>query len=330
MSRLANNAQAQPTRAIGSVGLFLGFMLLGVALTIVSMRLSVRLGVAGFFALLLVVPPLILAIVFGLRQGLVKLPALWRSLRWWHWLWLLLLVSGFILRTRELENIRAQALDPAAVFRISLVAITGFVLMLRLVLRRPAWIGSLFSGLVGVMGVFGLICLASTVWSVNSPWTFYKSAEYLVDVALIATILVVVPSVESYKSLMDWTWVLTGLLILVAWLEAPIWPEEALEGQFVPGVLKYRLAGVMPGQGSNALGTLGAIVAAVAACRLLFSSERTRDRLWYGLLLCFGLATMVFTQTRAALGGFALGMLLVLFLVGRLRRAIVLVAVSAV
>lgn len=324
-----SNAPVQSSSRMKPVGLFLSFMLLGVALTIGGVHLSARMGFAGALALVMVGVPLGVAIVLGVREGLVKLPALWRSLTWWHWLWLLLLVSGFILRTRELEEIKEQALDAAAIFRISLVGITAFVLLLRLVLRRPTWTNSLFSGLVGVMALFALLCIASTFWSVNAPWTLYKSLEYLVDVALIATILAAVRSVETYKSLLDWTWFLTGVLIVVAWVEAPIWPEEALEGQFVPGILPYRLAGVLPGQGSNALGTLGAIIAAVAACRFLFSGRRTRSRLWYGLLLVLGLGTMVFTQTRAAMGGFVLGILVVLVLIGRLRRAAVIAALSA-
>lgn len=319
---------AWPSRA----GLFLAFLVLvplGLLLSLAGRNLIGRFGGPVTVVLFLSGPPGVVLFALGFRQALSKFRTLRKKLTGWHGLWLLLLVSGFVIRTRDIGAVREGPLDTAAIFRVSLVAITGLVLMVCLALKRPSWLGSLFRGLVGVMAVFALVCVASALWSINPPWTLYKSLEYLVDVALLAAILATVRSVESYETLLDWTWVLCGLLVASAWLEVPIWPEEALEEQLATGVLGFRLAGVFPGLGSNGLGTLGAIVAAIAVCRLLPTAGRKFDRAWYILLLVFGSATMVWTQTRSAMGGFLLGVLLVLFFTQRARLAAALGAASA-
>ena len=295
------------------VGLFLLLILLGLLLTMIGTYALGRFGAAAALALVLAGPPSAVALALGLRQAIPKFRRLCKSLTWWHGLWLVLLVSGFVFRTRAIADIEQNPLDTAAVFRVVLVGITALVLMVRLALRRPPWLGSFCRGLVGVMALFGLVCAVSATWSVKPSWTLYKSWEYLIDVALLAAILASVRSLGTYETLLDWTWVLCGLLVASAWLEAPFWPEEAWEGQYVGGLLNIRLGGIFPGQGSNAVGTLGAIVAAIAVCRLLPAVQRKFDRAWYILLLAFGVATMVFTQTRSAIGGFVLGVLLVFF-----------------
>ena len=313
------------------VGLFLLLILLGLLLTMIGTYALGRFGAAAALALVLAGPPSAVALALGLRQAIPKFRRLCKSLTWWHGLWLVLLVSGFMIRTesRAVAQIEQNPVDAAAAFRVVLVGITGLVLMVRLALRRPPWLGSFCRGLVGVMALFGLVCAVSATWSVKPSWTLYKSWEYLIDVALLAAILASVRSLGTYETLLDWTWVLCGLLVASAWLEAPFWPEEAWEGQYVGGLLNIRLAGVFPGQGSNAVGTLGAIVAAIAVCRLLPAVQRKFDRAWYILLLLFGVATMVFTQTRSAIGGFVLGVLLVFFFTKRARLAVALGFVSA-
>jgi O-antigen ligase len=185
--------------------------------------------------------------------------------------------------------------------------------------------------LVGIVTAFALTCVLSTVWSVNPPWTLYKSLEYLVDISLLAAILATVHSIESIETLMDWTWVICGVLVAVAWIEAPIWPNDALEGSggYIGGPLQYRLSGVYPGLGFNMLGTYGAILGTIAICRLLPSAGRKYDRVWYAAVLLLGIVTMVFAQTRSAIGGFVVGVLLALIFTKRIRFGVILAAGSA-
>jgi|HubBroStandDraft_6_1064221.scaffolds.fasta_scaffold00009_93 hypothetical protein len=296
---------------------FLGFLLLGLVLSFVGAQFLDRLGHPASFVLILAGPPLVFLFVAGARQGLAEVPAFWRKLTWWHGLWFLLLASSFVFRTRDVESVQSNPLDTAAIFRVCLVGTTALILIVRLTLRRPPWLGSLFSGLVGVMALFALVCTLTSLWSVNRPWTLYKSLEYLGDVSLLAVILVMVQSTEAYESLMDWTWTLFGSIVFLAWAEAAIWPAEALEAERTGGMLKYRLNCLYPGYGTNSVGTFGAIIAAVAICRLLPTAGRKFNRTWYVVLLIMGVVTMVFSQTRSAMAGFLVGVLLMLVFTGR-------------
>jgi len=301
---------------------FLGFLVLGVAFSFVGAQFLDHFGHPAIFAMILGGPPFAVLLIVGVRQALARVPAFWSKLTWWHGLWLVLLASSFVFRTRDIESVQSNPLDTAALFRVCLVGFSAFVLLVRLTLRRPAWLGSLFSGTVGLMTMFALVCTLTTVWSVKPPWTLYKSLEYLGDVSLLAVILIVARSTESYESLMDWTWTLFGSIVFFAWAEACIWPAEALEAERTAGILKYRLNCLYPGYGTNSVGTFGAIIAAIAICRLLPASKRQFDRAWYLVLLITGVVTMIFSQTRSAMAGFVLGVVLMLLFTRRIRLAV--------
>jgi O-antigen ligase len=324
----------QPHASRSRAGLFLAFMALvvaGAVLGLAGQTLIGNLGTAGTFALILAGPFFTVAVGVGIWKSFGKFRILWKQLTWWHGLWLVMVVSNFVFRTRSIETVQQHPLDVAAAFRILLVGLTAFLLMVRLTLKRPPWLHSLFHGLIGIMAVFALVCITSSLWSVNPPWTLYKSLEYLVDLSLLAAILASVGSTESYASLLNWTWVICGVLVAVAWLEAPIWPQEALEGAggYVGGPLRFRLSGVYPGQGFNMLGTYGAILATIAICRLLPAAAHKFDRAWYAIVLMLGAVTMVFSQTRSAIGGFVVGVALLFIITKRLRFAAALGVASA-
>jgi O-antigen ligase len=329
----AEAAHESPWRSRAGLGIvFLGLVLVGLIVSAAGRNLADRFGGPAVFLLILVCPVLLIGSVVAFRQGLSKFRTFRMQLTWWHWLWLVIVASNFVFRTRDFESAEQQPLDLAAIYRISLVGITAFLLTVRLVLKRPNWLGSLFRGLVGIMAAFALICVLSSIWSVNPPWTLYKSLEYLVDVSLLAAILATVQSTESLNTLLDWTWLIIGGLVVTAWVEAPIWPAEALEGAggYMGGPLQYRLSGVYPGQGYNMLGTYGAILGTIAICRLLSVRGKRFDRAWYGMVLVLASITMIFAQTRSAIAGFVVGVLLVLIFTKRVGLGMLLGATSAV
>jgi len=160
-----------------------------------------------------------------------------------------------------------------------------------------------------------VICLVSTLWSVFPLWTLYKSLEYLVDVALLTAILGTFASVESYKSMVDWTWTLYALLLVSVWIGAVIWPEEAFQPS--GGMIGVQLYGVMPLIHANGVGDLGAIVSIVALSRLLGMPSIGTGRVFYAVLFILGLAAMAVAQTRSAILGFLCGLLLLLYFMRR-------------
>ena len=293
------------------------FVLLGVLACLFANRFT---GATGIFLLLLA--PLCLVLPFALSQGVRNFSALRKQLTWWHALWLLVFLSGLIFRQRDVQDIRAEPLDIWAAYRISLVSITALALLVRLALRQTEWARSLFRGLVGVLAIYCLVCMASTLWSVYPSWTLYKSVEYFIDVALIAAILATVRSTQTYKTLFDWTWVLLGGLLVSVWAGAVVWPEQALLP--TDGLLKVRLAGVLPALDQNSVGEYAAYLAIVALSRLHFSTYRD-ERIFYRAVLAFGLITLFLSQTRVAVVGFLAAALLVMFSCKRIRLSSFLV-----
>jgi O-antigen ligase len=258
---------------------------------------------------------LLFASVFALALSLPQAAASFRKLRkqftWWHGLWLLVLLSGFQFRLRDTQAVADAAVDSWALYRISLMAITAFALGVRLALRRAPFTGYLRRGVVGMLTIYTIICAASTLWSVYPTWTLYKSLEYLVDIALLASILATFASVEGCKTVFDWTWTLDGLLLISVWLGAWLWPAEAFQPS--RGLISVQLYGILPQIDANGVGHLSAILSIVALSRLLLRPAGRTGRTFYGVLFTLGLVTMAVTQTRSAILGFLFGLVLILY-----------------
>jgi len=294
-------------------GLLFAFVVFGIlsSLAIVSLADRVpNLGAPGVLLILLLAIPAGAVGIVGVVQGVRKLMVLKKELVWWHWMWALIACSALVFRfARDASELASSPLDAWAMLRIGPEGIVILILVVRLVLRKPNWLGDLFTGLPKWMAIFALICVTTTMWSVYAAWTAYKSIEFLFDVGLLAAILASVDSVETYTTLLDWTWLLYGAELLSAWLSALVWPSDA----WVNG----RLEGVFPIVPYNAVGETGALLALVAFCRLLTVSERKKDRSWYSVLFIFGLVSLFFSQTRNTIGGLLLGMMVVLFFMRR-------------
>jgi O-antigen ligase len=291
------------------------FVFVGGAACLALVDLSRSYGQPGAAGVVLLAFVAICMLPVAAAQACQGFRELAKQLRWWHGLWLLLFVSALVFRGRELQDIKETPVDAWAAFRITLVAITGLVLFVRLVLRKTNWLPSLFQGLVGALAIYSLVCGLSTIWSVYPAWTLYKSVEYLIDVSVIAAILVAARSLSGWKSLFDWTWLMYGVILLNVWLGAILWPGLA----FIEGsdLLPFRLAGVLPSIDQNSVGEYAAALAIVAIARLLFLSRERGGRAFYGGLLVFGLVTLVMSQTRSAVVGFLAGAALIFFFARR-------------
>jgi O-antigen ligase len=266
--------------------------------------------------IIVVLAPVVLLFAFlALSQGIGKLQNLGKHLVWWHALWFLLCLSALVFRIRDINSIRDEPVDLWAAYRILLVGITAAVLLARQSLRRSDWIRPMFRGVVGALGVYSIISIISTIWSIYPPWTLYKSLEYSVDVALLAAILVTVRSVEAYKTLIDWMWVLLAGLLGTVWLGAALWPSKAF--LLDNGIFGMRLSGVLPSVDQDIVGEWSAILAVVALSRLVVRA-RYRQVLYWAVLVA-SLFTLVLAQARTALVGFLLGSILVLLFSNHLR-----------
>lgn len=305
LNRVPGTSAAPAIGQRRTVVLLAGFVLLGLAIALV----------AGYFAGssdsglliaavgILLAPPLIALVVMAGADLMPMARVLSANWTWWHPLWLLTFASMLVFRIREGSAATANPLDANALMRIACEGFVAFSLIVRLVLRKPFWLGSLFRGLVGALGLYCVASIISTAWSVNPPWTAYKSFEFLVDVSLLASIVASAESWLDFKKLFDWTVTFYGAALVVVWINVPIFPTDAWDGG--------RLTGVIPVEASNAVGAEGAVLALVALCRLIPMFGRAKNRAWYLFLFLFGLTSMVLSQTRNAEAAFVIGVLLI-------------------
>ncbi|MBZ5597246.1 MAG: O-antigen ligase family protein [Acidobacteriia bacterium] len=256
-----------------------------------------------------------------------------RSLRWYHWLWTVIFISGLVFRKRTAAEGMDAPVDNAALFRICAVGSVGATLLCQMFLRKIEWLRSVFTGLIGLLIWFDLMALLSTIWSVYWEWTFYKAVEYGVDVCLLGTIIYVIRSSKAFKVFADWTWILYGIMLVNVWLGC-IWdPNDALLKGGAYGVqgiggLGVWLQGVFPDVSSNQLAEYAACISVVGLCRLLPMSRKRENVAWYWFVFLFGFVTMIFGQTRSAVGGFCVAVFLIFLLSSRVAQGAAIVISS--
>jgi O-antigen ligase len=275
-----------------------------------------------FVAALVVVPGTIV-LLLGIGQARAGFRELRAKVRWWHWLLLLAYISQLVFRLRDVPEARATPLDAWAILRLGPEAIIVTVLLGRLALRRPPWLPSLFRGPVAFLTAYALICSISTAWSVYPAWTLYHSLEYFMDIALLATVLVMVRTSEEYKAVMDWIWFVYAAGMVLVWIEAVLMPHLA----FQPPT--NRLEGVFPIENWNDLGTTAAVLTVIAVARIWRFDRQNGSRSWcLLLLLVFSFVTMLAAQTRNAIAGFLFGAFLVFLFSKRIWASMSFVALT--
>jgi len=322
-SRTSSTEVGQPRRGFhfsrgtrGPFAIVAGGLLLGVLIAYLAYSSS------GFgpVLVLLTLPIAGVGLVIALPYTKTKLVALAKKLTWWHLLWLLIYLSGMVFRfARDVQAARAETIDSVAMLRVGPEVVVLAVLLVRLALRRPNWLGSLFRGVVGALAFYALACLTTALWSVYPPWTLLKSGEYLIYVMFMATVLATVQSTEEYSSLFNLTWTFLCLDLLWTWTQTFIFAEAWDQWG--------RLTGVFPIEAANVVGEIGAFVAIVALCRLLpLDKERRPDRTWYLLILILGMSALLASQTRNDLAAFLFGFGLIILTSRRLRLGAALAA----
>jgi O-antigen ligase/polysaccharide polymerase Wzy-like membrane protein len=298
------------------------FVLMGFA---ISMALSFFAGASEYGGLL--VAGVIVAAIPGIALLIKAFPTavanaklLARDWTWWHPLWFCIYFSTLVFRIRDVGSGQGNLVDSWALLRILPEGFVSVALITRLILKKPNWLGSLFRGIPCALTIYCLVSIASSAWSVNAAWTAYKSLEFLADVSLLAAVVASAEGFFSYESLVNWTLTFYGLSLVGVWINLPIWPTDAMDGD--------RLTGVFPVEASNSVGTSGAVLAIVAFCRLMPAFGRAKNRAWYILLFIFGIVSMVLSKTRNAEAAFLFGVGVVVIFSPPLRKKAIWVALA--
>jgi O-antigen ligase len=268
---------------------------------------------------LLVLTPLwIVFIAFPVAKTVCRESAsLANSFTWWQGLWLVMLLGGLVFRGRDQYDIQRSALDGWAMYRIFLDGIVGLVLLVHLLKRKTLWHRSLFRGLIGIMAIYPILSMLSATWSAAPAFTLFRSIEYLLDLAVLSSVVATLNSAEEYEKFANWTWTLLGLLVVSAWIGAIVDPSDAFLEGYSYGPLRVRLEGVWPNIDANSIGEYSAILGSISLCRLLDDPDCKYDRAWYRLLFVSAVVTLIFTQTRADVAAFVISLCLLFILTRR-------------
>jgi O-antigen ligase len=263
----------------------------------------------------------------AVRQGARTIT---RNLTWAQGLFILCFVSGIVWRVREQSDINSNLLDGFAILRVGIQTIIALVLIFRLIGFKNDWPRALFGGVIGVVAAYPLLSLISTVWSVKPAWTLYKSVEYLVDLSVLAAFIITLKSREDFERLINIAWSLLGLMLVSAWVGALIDPSDALKLDKMEGPLTGRLNGVIPQIDANSIGEWSAILAIVALGRTLYDPRKRFNTKWYWILVGFAVPTLIYSQTRAAIGGFVVAFVVLLFLSKRYGTMLLLAGAGVI
>lgn len=303
--------------------LLLVFVLVGffIAIGVSLVAGSAPYGVVIAGGVLVMAIPLVALAIQAYPEGRAQVRALRQNWTWWHPLWFLTFFSTLVFRIRDVGAASSNPLDSYAMLRVLPEAFVSLTLIVRLLLKKPNWFRSLFRGIPGAMAIYCLVCIASSIWSVNAGWTAYKSLEFLADVSLMAAVVASAETSVTFQSLLDWTLTFYGLSLVGVWIGLPIWPTEAMDGG--------RLTGVLPVEASNSVGTSGAVLSLIALCRLMPLFGKAKNKAWYVLIFIFGFVSMVLSQTRNSEGAFVLGIVLVMIFSRPMRKVVFLSSLLA-
>ncbi len=255
--------------------------------------------------------------VLQVQTVIEKVKGLLSHVRLGHVLWAnLFILSVWIFRGRDAAQLAQNPVDSAALVRILSVAVAGVIVFIIGLVERKEIIGQLLRGLPGLMFAYGLVALASAIYSPFRTLSVYKACEIIVDVGVIAFFLSYYPSRADMKRWIDFNWFMVALLIALVWVGAILFPNRAFRHGV--GTLGVQIYGQMPIMNPNSIGVLAAIIVIISLSRTLHV-RGLNERIMYIILLAVGETTLMLSQARTSLFGGMLAIMVVLLLNKRIK-----------
>jgi O-antigen ligase len=316
-TRHPETLQTSPALRLVMFGVFIAA---GLIITMSSVQLFDRYGVGAVTAIVVAIP-IGVAIAWGAVPEFIRNA---RSLRqhfgWQDWAWLFLFISAMTFEVRNLHEAMNNPLDSYVAIRAASELIVAIILAWRVASGKNS-LQYLFHGLPGFVALYCLVAGISTAWSIVPAWTFFKTAEYSLDVVTAAVIYDSARTAERYEQVLNWTWTIYALETAIPWVGAVVNPANAWDEL-------GRLFSTMPMVGPNNIGTTGAVLTLVSISRLLWRDRRGSSRAWYWAVMVYGIASMVASHTRHSFGGTLVGLIIILVLSRRKWIGVVLAGLS--
>jgi len=298
---------------------FSAFALVGLLLTMGGFQLFDRFGIAVTTVMVVAVPIAFLIGSGALPDFISGARALARTFGWQESLWALLFISAMTFEVRNLHEALNQPLDAYVAVRVAAELVVCIIIAWRVASGRSS-LTYLVNGLPKFVALYCLVSLVSTTWSIVPVWTFFKSAEYSLDVIAAVLIFESATSAEDYMKVLNWTWTVYALETGWAWGWGIFAPSLAWDDL-------GRLFSNFPNVGPNNIGSTGAVLSLVGISRLLWRDRQGLSRRWYWAVIIYGMASLYVSHTRHAIAGFLLGLIVILILA---RRTWLMVALTSV
>ena len=211
--------------------------------------------------------------------------------------WVLLVLSTLVWRSRTTTQLNNNPVDSAAGLRIALVGVAGLVAFAVLTSRQRR-----LPPLPTPIRWFLAYLLVAFVSALTSPLpaqALYRVFEFVIGLAGVAFLLLRIERARRAETAMKLVQVTLSALIVIVWVEAVLSPTRGW--QPTPGLAPYTLHGFFPDITSNTVGTLGALLAIAA----LSATVAKTPYLWFPRIsLAAGVATLLASQYRTGVIGF--------------------------
>jgi len=188
------------------------------------------------------------------------------------------------------------------------------IFVLKYFLKNPA---IPFKSIFFFLTLFAIWQVITVMWSTFPPWTLYRGVEYLIMILITAYFANSLKDSEHFYKWVDLTWWFVGFLVFSVWASVILFPHLSLAPS--KGIIPFSINGLLPRINSNSVSAYGAIIGIVSFVRLNYSSEKK-----WKILFLLAIVTMVLSQGRSGMGGFALGIIIAIMLMRRAGWALII------
>jgi len=228
-------------------------------------------------------------------------------------IWIIVFVAGLVFVGRDSATARDEMIGLGQIHRLICMLLLG-IFVLKYFLKNPA---IPFKSIFFFLTLFAIWQVITVMWSTFPPWTLYRGVEYLIMILITAYFANSLKDSEHFYKWVDLTWWFVGFLVFSVWASVILFPHLSLAPS--KGIIPFSINGLLPRINSNSVSAYGAIIGIVSFVRLNYSSEKK-----WKILFLLAIVTMVLSQGRSGMGGFALGIIIAIMLMRRAGWALII------
>jgi len=228
-------------------------------------------------------------------------------------IWIIVFVAGLVFVGRDSATARDEMIGLGQIHRLICMLLLG-IFVLKYFLKNPA---IPFKSIFFFLTLFAIWQVITVMWSTFPPWTLYRGVEYLIMILITAYFANSLKDSEHFYKWVDLTWWFVGFLVFSVWASVILFPHLSLAPS--KGIIPFSINGLLPRINSNSVSAYGAIIGIVSFVRLNYSSEKK-----WKILFLLAIVTMVLSQGRSGIGGFAFGIIIAIMLMRRAGWALII------